>query len=319
MNLSSIFRLVSAVAGIGGISLIVFLLINKDLIKKLIGVKLTKRQFFVLMTTILWLAFSITVLSVISFTVTTLWLDSNRNTKEIDQLKTDLGRVQTNYETLNEKYSRIDDPELKLRNPSIEALNEEVLWDLRECVEVPAEVRNSERQSAALNIKKFTLRRAYQEQKTFSITAGSSSPFEPVFSSSSHPVTVKLNTDPMPPGTDTLKRWIIDFDISQSPVHKPFELDFTGKYWNSFQGGTNDWAETAIFSPTKRATIKILFPAKRPFKKGSLVFRSYPFGRNEPREISVHPDVKIDNAGHEVTWNIKDPENGYHYRIEWQW
>lgn len=316
---AEILKVVGAVAGIGGIALIMLLLIFKDVIKAQIAVRLTRAQFFLLMTLVLLLTFAIAASGVLCYAVITIKLDNNKTTQNVSQMSNQVTQLQSDYGQLKQKYDGIEDKMLKARTPAIEVVDQSVNFDLSKRTAVALEDRKLKRVSQVLTTKSFTLRRAYNEQTSFSTTAGSSSFLDPIFSSTTHHLVAKQNSDPMPVGTDSLRRWVLDFDISSEPLFKAFELTYTGTFWNSFQGESSEWAETAIFAPTKVASISIDFPPSKPFQPGSLKFKYYPWGANQPREDYPKPEVLADENGKRVKWTIRDPQVGYHYRIEWNW
>ena len=314
-----ILRIVGAVAGIGGLAFGVFLLLFREVIRKQIAVQLTKEQFFKLMIVVIVLVFLMSLGGVLTWATMTIALDTSQQKNAISELERKYSDLQKQHDELSKNHNSVEDKALKSRIPAIDVREKKSTFDLRKQVAVPLDDRQKKKLSVVTNTQVFRLARAFPEQTSFIVTAGSTTTFDPLHSSSTHKLQSYVNPDAMPVGTDSTKRWIAEFEVRDEPLFKEFELVYNGTFWNSFQGETDEWAETSAQFPIKRLILSVVFPESKPFTENSLEFRHYPFGQNTPRDQYPSPTYVISEDKSTVTWTIPEPTMGYIYRMEWKW
>jgi hypothetical protein len=164
-----------------------------------------------------------------------------------------------------------------------------------------------------------TLWKALEEATNFSSTFGTSSPFDPVFSCNDFTLRCEENRDPIPVGKHSLRRWVLNYDISKTPLFQQFDIVSTIKIWNSFQNLDTESEGTLINFSTRRAVLKVIFPPAKHPKRNGVSCSFFGLAADKSPSPIPNPNLTFSEDGSSVTWVIEEPRLGYHYEIYWNW
>lgn len=306
-------------AGLAGLALGLFLLIARYVVKKVPAPNKTPvKPYFKVIDRIILFAFVLSLIGLFIYAYTET-IESKTLTSENTNLK--------------EKLEQITDPLLKSKTQAFEVLSAEITFDLTKWEAVPNNLIGTEKRGFELTQTKRKVWRASKESEKFIATYSTKSKFDPHFQAGpDYPLNPIPNTDKIQPGKEAQPRWVLEYDVSNAPLFEPFEIVTTTQSWNTLQNTSEEKEGTLILFPTRKATLKIIFPPNKLAKKDSIKCLTMPFlwGLSEstlsiPQKFES-PQLKYEesktgglNTVSSVTWEISEPRLYYHYLIKWEW
>jgi hypothetical protein len=323
MSVEEVLRITGQVAGIGGLAFGLFLSIGRAVLKVLPTPKAFRGvSFFRTIDRIILYTFILAVIGVTCYA----FLEMNRRVSDLAPLKDKYESLSEShasllqdYEELKRKYGLTQDASLRARSAAFEVLLADVTFDLTHWAPVPPEVQETEKRSYEVTRTKRVLWRADSDLKTFASTYGTASQLDPEFSCKTHLMRAIENTDSIQTGKETLRRWILEYDVSGQPLFTPFTVvtEITG--WNALQNQATEHEGTLILFPTRRATLKVIFPPSKLPKPDSFECFQYPLQKNHSKLPFENPKLTVAPDRSWVQWEIEQPSLGYHYEIHWKW
>lgn len=305
--MESILRVVGQVAGIGGLAIGLFLLIARNVLQVVPKPKgMSQDRFKSIVDRIILFAF---ILSVIGLGIYGFlkYRESAHLADENLKLK----------ETLRD----ITEISMKARTAALEVLELELTFDLKGWKSVSLDKLATEKTSVEITKNRRVVWRATKEAARMYGTYGTRSSFEPVFDCKEFDMKPSLSTDPLTPGQDSQKRWILEYNIENAPLFTPFEINTEVKAYNALQNETTEFEGTLISFPTRKAVIRVVFPMhKLPLNEpGAIWCESKPFGEKVPFSPINNPKLKVSDDRSIVEWEIDEPRLNYLYLIHWKW
>ena len=330
----SILRSAGQVAGIGGLTVAVFLLLAKQVLRAAPKPdKLTQQRYAAIINKILLYSFIIAIAGLLIYAflevlnqLKTAHAEYKSAVEKSAKLESDLALINQNYNQLQKDNQEI---RIKIRNISestlkeyaigIEVLKQKSTFDITKWELISPQSIQKEKKYPVITSKDVELMRAFPECKELSSTFATSSPFEPIFNCNSHKLTTKLDEDAFPPGKQALHRWILIYDISGDPLFEPVTIQSSTTVWNSFANPDKEYAETFVPWPAHLASIAELFPESKKPKRDTVTCWYYPLGTGQsPRKVE-NAAWTFDDQTNKLEWQIPSPILGYHYRMEWNW
>jgi hypothetical protein len=311
MGVEDLFRIAGQVAGIGGLSICLFLLIARHILKAVPQPGSTPAKGYLkLIDKMLLYAFVLSMAGLMIYAVTRY---------------IELSNILSENHRLHEMIKNINDPTLKANSLAFEVLSCEVVFDLTDWRKVPKEklATSKEYQEITTNTRSIW-RASLEATKFFGGTYSTDSTFEPDIISLSprYPVTKIKNSDPIQPGNKSSEpRWDLMYDVQEAPLFKSFDIVTRSTVWNARPDPNVESEGTLIRFPTRNLTLIVKFPKhKLPRKNGfelDTMPLSDPISRKQTKtkegKLTVAPDLTW------VKWEISQPKLLYHYLIYWHW
>lgn len=333
MQAEAILRVAGQVAGIGGLAVCLFLLIARYVLKALPKPdKVPPAKYFRVIDRIILFAFVLSITGLLIYAILEVGRRAGNAMEKTTELSTKLASLDERYKALSEKaenlssentklqarIEQVAEAGLKARSSAIEVVASDITFDLSNWQEVSLGELKTKKRSPVITRTRRVVSRAHNESTKFAATYATSSAFEPDFSCKTHKMTAVLNKDPTPPGKESLRRWILEYEIGQEPLFTDFAIitEITG--WNALQNPTTEHEGTIILFPTRTASIEVIFPKSKPPLAGSIECYSYPLAEGS-KSLEKHPNLSIAADGLKAKWNIEQPRLGYHYEIHWKW
>jgi len=117
-------------------------------------------------------------------------------------------------------------------------------------------------------------------------------------------------------GDNILNTYELQLDVSRFDLNKEFVLQAQSKTINAPWDRNHSWLGMRITDGVSEATMRIIFPKNLPYHRP--VFLSYP--NDSPLEAQTVDGIVVDSdKGKELLWTINRPQNGWTYRIQWDW
>jgi hypothetical protein len=328
MNPENVIKVVSQVAGIGGLAIVLFLLVARAALKTLPPPKnVPSNHFFrtidrLILYTFILSVIGIAVYALLGLTNHAIRISSTLSSveRQNDELNEKLSKMKQDYDGLSAKMSLIQDINLKLRSAAIEVFSADITFDFRNWVELKPEEWGTAKRSSEVTTTRRRIWRAFPETKKFFATYSTKSPFKPDFYCESHDITIVPNTDRLQSGKPSEDRWILEYDISNirnAPLRQPFDVVTRIEAWNARQNQKEEDEGTLIMFPTHIASLTVLFPPHKRPTAVECVY--YPLENNHSAIPFENPDLTIAPDRSWVRWEIKQPRLGYHYVIRWKW
>jgi hypothetical protein len=126
------------------------------------------------------------------------------------------------------------------------------------------------------------------------------------------------NTEEMQSGKDHKKRWRLLYDVSNAPLHEPFEIITQTTAWNTLQNPQNKEG-TLIMFPTRKLTLTILFPKDKFPPKNKIIRQTMPWRTGGAPSDSKEGVLTVSPETSSIKWEIEHPNLAYHYLLDWQW
>ena len=167
--------------------------------------------------------------------------------------------------------------------------------------------------SAVIQVVTHTIQKT-AEADTFNATATTSG--RDVYIQSTAPMVVFANDDRSKFGKYTVKKRVIEFDVSANPVGSTFLVEHSKTYWNAFQGTDQSWAGYEVRVPTDEIEYLIIFPKNRPFSSIEF-FANNADGVRERLERESFVLQGPDNTW--LWWRAVNPRVGISYNVDWEW
>ncbi len=334
MNESALLRIAGQIAGIGGIVVVILLLLYRQV---LLTMKppdnMPAEGYLKAINKIILFTFIVAIVGLVIYAV----LSINENLRlamdraaavqvELGSVKTENATIKSSFESLKtqaellgKRFSAIEEASVKERSSSLEVRKQNVSFDLTAWKPVDQDRLAKEHVYQVWTRKHFQIAKAFKEARVFSTTFGTSSPFEPVFSCETHPLTDVRNSDLIPPGKPALRRWTLQIDISKEEPFKEFDIVEKTMIYNSFANPIRENCGTLITFPSRQASIEVVFPIGKTPKPDSLEFTFYTLGSGQSPSPFKDPDYRLEEDGKRLLWNIPDPRLAHHYQIEWRW
>jgi hypothetical protein len=336
MGADQVFKVVGEVAGIGGLVVGLFFLVVRLVVHKVpapLRKNVPEKEFFQILNRIILYAFILALVGLLIYALLQINARAASANEKASDLTVTLRLLQQQHNDLTAKYvllqsdddnlrSRIEQIEeagLKARSSGIEVRSTDITYDLRGWKAVPDQDRATKKRSELVWTTKRQVIRAQKEATQFAATFATSSPFDPDFSCLTQNMKHDLNTDPLPQGKESLRRWILTYDISNEPLFTPFDIVTEIRAWNSMQNPVREHEGTLIMFPTRRASLEVVFPPGKPPKPHSIECSGYALAMDKSPEPFKTPDLIYSEDGLRVKWNIGDPMLGWHYIIQWDW
>lgn len=308
MDFGELVRIAAEVAGIGGLAICLFALIARYVIKTVPPPgKTPAPSYFKLIDRIILYAFILSMMGLMIYAL----------------IKTiDMHNLVAENNSLMQRIKQITDPSLKLNSAAFEVLSCEITFDLTGWHQVPVNELKTTRLSQQTTRNKRVIWRAHPEAEKFSGgTYATDSPFLPAITSLTprYKLNQIENPDPMQPGKDFAKRWVLEYEVKDAPLFEPFEIVTETTAWNTLQNSREGHEGTLIRIPTRRLSLIVIFPKDKLPKKDGIILKSMPllFGASASPSNEGRLTISADSS--RVEWTIDQPKLGYHYLIYWQW
>lgn len=227
--------------------------------------------------------------------------------------------IKQEYEDLDGRVKKIGEFMLKLDTAQVEVERQAVMFDLTQWKPTDLRSRTEEHMYQVITRKEYRLMKAFKETETFKTTFGTSSPFEPVFSSDTHRFTLVRDDDLIPPNKPALRRWLVRLDIKDNRVFEPFKLTSVVVVWNSFSNPDEENCGTFVNYPIKSSAIEVKFPAAKRPKPEAIKLSYYRLDTGEPPVKMDRDGLSLSEDGQDLRWEIPSPTLGYHYQVAWAW
>ena len=322
------------IAGIGLLGIGLLLVVVRLLLPRLGKPEITPgRQFFETIDKIILFAFILGLVGVMTYAillVNDLAADANEKANELkgklvtlevtDKVTLDkYEQLKRDHADLQSRVDAIEEPGLKSRSSALEVLSADITYDLTGWKLVNPTDLASNKVCEFTWTTRRTVWKAQKEATRFYATFGTTSQLPPDFSSSTHTLSVDLNKDPIPPGKESLKRWILTYDIGNEPLFQPFDIKTTIKAWNSFQNNELEHEGTLILYSTRKVSMTVIFPPLKHPKPNSIICFFYGLAVDKSKSPFPNPNLQSAPDGSRVTWEIAEPRLGIHYEIWWNW
>ncbi|MBX3159189.1 MAG: hypothetical protein KF773_24685 [Deltaproteobacteria bacterium] len=197
------------------------------------------------------------------------------------------------------------------------------IFDLRAWKPVPPD-KTTGRVSPANYINYIHIRRNSREAKTFHghyATSGSVIDLRAI----THPYTVQEvrdlpTTAPRDRQCDFHQHcFVIDVDVSGTPVDTEFLIVIEATYWNGFPGDASDamtYTDADVNSLAELGLF-VLFPLDKPFWSDHVTWQC---GKDETFREYMKPSYYFkDRDNHFIYWAVQKPAADCHYRVDWKW
>lgn len=324
------------IAGVAGLGVFVVIGMLRTLIVKWLSsqsAKLTKKQIEGIVRQIIWSGLTIAVLSLLVWGTTQIVESINQTSQavantsgQVEALRTELERTQQERETMSHeltnirnKLEQITEPSLKEQIPGYEIIERRVAFDLTGWTPVPPDRRTSHKDCEVITRSTQRVVRVKKEARSFISTYATSGTWDPAFACTTHRLECRINNDDLPEGKPNLRRWVLEFDISDEPIYEEFSIQHSVTSWNSFQNLTEEFAETLITHPCKSAVLEVALPHSMTYVDGSAQGGKYPLGPPLTYMSDEEAALDYDAANHLLRMTVHEPRLGMHYRLAWRW
>jgi len=113
-----------------------------------------------------------------------------------------------------------------------------------------------------------------------------------------------------------VKQRILEFDVSEDPKDREFDIHVFKTYWNAFQHPDQSWAGLVVDIDTEYIRYLLVFPDDKPYT-------SYVFFANDDQvhrtDLPAEDYILEDEKKHWLCWYIQNPKVGHSYNIDWEW
>jgi hypothetical protein len=131
-----------------------------------------------------------------------------------------------------------------------------------------------------------------------------------------YPLTLRTQEQLVVNGQSLLKPWDLGLDVSQEPLHRPFQLMVQSRTEDAFRTNDNWWIGMAVVSSMGAASMRIIFPPDLPFREPA--FLKYPSG-SAASAVSFDGTALTALREQELLWTVERPVAGFTYRVNWHW
>ncbi len=341
MNPTELFWFMGRIAGIAGIALAAYFLITRAVLARMPApARVPFRRYFDVIDKIVLYAFVVALAGLVLYAIlengrradsalvevarfsgdlATLEEKHKQLNQEHNLLSVNYEKLRSDYDLLNDRLSKIDDPLLKERSAAFEVMSSDVTFDLSNWSLVPEEELRTRKRSSMVTRAKREVYRAQREAKTFVSTYAIASAFDPDFSCKTHVMKAIPNKDSIQSGKESLRRWVLEYDVSNEPLFRPFKIDTETTSWNTMQNPSAEHEGTLILFSTRKACLDVIFPPQKRPIEGSIECKSYPLEQGRSPALVANPRLEVAKDRSRLKWEITEPKLGFHYEIYWKW
>lgn len=309
----SILETLGAIAGIGGVSLGVLLLLFRGLLEKLIVPGLTRKQWYRVVLVFLLLVWSIAIIGIGAWVYTTVVLsDNQRHVNEIGQELNEFAVVKPVSIDKIRDVPFLSDP---IYEDKFEFISDERVVDLGGWKPVHPS-HDHKRYSPTNWYRKIKLRKL-SDTSSIRIQYGTRSRVGIDLECKSHAIYRIEKTERAGYKEDEIVNiYQIVVDVSNEKIGSDFYLEINATIWNGFQKDK----EKATFSvkvPVPLVSLLVQFPEEKPY----LTYRTgiYSFDEKEEKEWEGKGILLAGMKNHRLLWKIENPLVKHGYRLWWTW
>ncbi len=201
--------------------------------------------------------------------------------------------------------------------PGVRVVRRQTILDLSGWHETTeADLRNKIHKSLAVSTNQFKVVRTHDHADKFIHIAGTSSATPPEVNCVGCRLVARKHTS----ASRAPFEWNIEFDISDKPLDKSFDIEFKFIFWNAFQLPEQWWGGYRILHATNVSLYTVQFPGSRHPLPDTI---RYYYADTTEHDYSEKPNTTLtkDTEGRvaELTWEVQSPDADRSYRVRWDW